>query len=453
MSSDLSVAPLRTASLSAAVATPLEKQNGADLTPDALTLAAPRWQALAILLTASLLMCLHATDGNATRVAPDGRRSPRPVTSVPLVAQTGAPASQPNKLSPRQAPTEAKESEPTPLHIAVAIPLTGPRRAAGAAVKRRLADLGEAINAKGGVLGRPLLLDVQDDKCDRESAKNLADMIVSATPKPAVVIGHPCPAVAIAAAPIYQQAGLLFIAAGARHPDLTRLRPGPLVFRAAGRDDRQGKDAGDRLSELAGEGGSALIIHDRTLMARRLALAAREASTRTTGKPPAMLAIVAGKNDYSGTIEKIAAAAPRAILFLGFPPEATVLIRQLRQRGLTQTVLLNDAMAGSSFVDQAGALLKTNIEVLMPVSIRKQSAGEPELPSDRFASDAAAALMAWRTAANAIASLEGWKIAEYLNHDQARPDGVAFDASGNAIAISYAPFRLEDNHWRRADAK
>ena len=36
MSSDLSVAPLRTASLSAAVATPLEKQNGADLTPDAL---------------------------------------------------------------------------------------------------------------------------------------------------------------------------------------------------------------------------------------------------------------------------------------------------------------------------------------------------------------------------------------------------------------------------------
>ena len=37
MSSDLSVAPLRTASLSAAVATPLEKQNGADLTPDALS--------------------------------------------------------------------------------------------------------------------------------------------------------------------------------------------------------------------------------------------------------------------------------------------------------------------------------------------------------------------------------------------------------------------------------
>lgn len=412
-----------------------------------------------VVLAATILMCLGTSEGKAIDDPARTHVPPMPdVIEAPVVQPAGAtsrqtpPSSTPQPDQHDRASTHNSANSTAPVHIAVALPLTGPRHMTAAAAKQRLTQLLETINESGGILGRPLRLDIHDDGCSREGAQKLATHFTADATQPAVIIGHPCPAAAITAAPLYQKAGILFIATGARHPDLTRLRPGPLVFRAAGRDDLQGADAGKRLSMLARDSSRALIIHDRTTMARTMAIAAGDAlKSVDVGTVPTTLTIVAGKNDYSPTIDKIQAAGPTAILFLGFPAEATILLRQLRQRGMTQPVLFNDAMAGSTFLNQAGDLLNETVEIMMPVSIATAPAQEPELPSQRIASDAQAALMAWRSAANAVVGLDGQRIAEHLQQAKGPQEEIRFDASGDAITASYAPFRRIDNIWRRVD--
>src|ERR671919_2229734 len=51
------------------------------------------------------------------------------------------------------------------------------------------------------------------------------------------VLGHACSHAAIAASKVYEQAGILYMAASATNPKLTE-EGGPNVFRLRGRDDR-----------------------------------------------------------------------------------------------------------------------------------------------------------------------------------------------------------------------
>lgn len=338
-----------------------------------------------------------------------------------------------------------------PLQIAVAVPLTGARKALGAAVEPRVKLLADAFNANGGSAGRQLEITWKDDGCSREKTREIAEAI--AREKPAVVIGHPCPTAAITAAPIYQQAGILFLAAGVRHAQLTEKRAGTLVFRAAGRDDRQGHDTGVRLRALAGSTGATMIIHDRTAMARTIAQAARDAA-RTEGAPPTEIAtIVAGEADYTKAVDRIAATSPRALLFLGFPAEASIILRQVRQRGLTMPVLVNDAMATDEFIDQAGQLLDDAVEVMLPVSINRDVIEEGETSEALVASDVAAALGLWHEAVTATGTPDADAIAARLGSPREHVEETAFDGNGDARVASFAGFHYRNGSWRRADAR
>lgn len=359
-----------------------------------------------------------------------------------------------------QATSHAGQTGPQPraveagtgaIRIVVALPLTGPRRAAGAAARQRLALVTSAIDAQGGLGQRPLEIEILDDACSRAGARDVATRIVSAPQLPSAVIGHPCASAAITAAAIYQQGGVLFIAAGVRHPELTEKRAGPLVFRAAGRDDRQGADAGRRLAALAGKSGAGLIVHDRTVMARRLAEAAREAAKRNDGTGPEELTIVAGETDYTKTVADIAARRPEAVLFFGFPAEAAILLRQLRQEGLQMPLIVNDAMATAEFVDHAGALLETHVEVMMPVSINRDTLEESELSDGVVASDTAAALAVLADAITATDSSDPAGLAERLARARWQLEELVFDYKGDAVAPSFAPFKRVGGVWVRAD--
>lgn len=354
------------------------------------------------------------------------------------------------------APSDTKEateraSETGPIRVIVAVPLTGARRTVGAAVRQRLSLVKSAIDAAGGVTRRELKLEFEDDACTREAARELATRITAMTPPPAAVIGHPCATASIAAAPLYQQAGVLFLAAGMRHPQLTEKRIGPLVFRAAGRDDRQGAEAGRRLHALAGNDRTALIINDRTVLTRALTKAASEAAAYGAKEAPTELTIISGETDYSKTIDEIARREPAAILFLGFPSEAAIILRQLRARGLQMPIIFNDAMASAEFIAHAGDLLESDVEVMMPISISRDALSESEMPDALVASDTAAALSVWADAVTATASTNALQIANNLSSPRSHIDEIGFDSAGDAVAPSFAPFRWRDNVWQRAD--
>src|SRR6516165_4310339 len=76
------------------------------------------------------------------------------------------------------------------MTIAVAGPMTGTESAFGRQMKNG-ADMAIAdINAAGGLLSKKLALDVEDDACDPEQARLVAEKIAGA--KIPFVVGHYC---------------------------------------------------------------------------------------------------------------------------------------------------------------------------------------------------------------------------------------------------------------------
>ena len=104
----------------------------------------------------------------------------------------------------------------------------------------------EDLNAKGGVLGQRVELIVGDDFCDADQAVALARKLAS--DGVVFVAGHWCSHSSIAAAKVYEEAGILMIAPGSASAKLTD-EGGPNVFRVCGRDDRQGAMVADYLAD------------------------------------------------------------------------------------------------------------------------------------------------------------------------------------------------------------
>ncbi|MBL8564082.1 MAG: ABC transporter substrate-binding protein [Hyphomicrobiaceae bacterium] len=353
-------------------------------------------------------------------------------------------------------PLGSQES-PLPIVVGLATPLTGRAAATGAAQRAALEAAILRINETGGVIGRPVVLAVADDTCSRSGAVRAQAELAAAQAD--VIVGHPCPAASDAAAPLYARAGTLLIAAGNRHPSLTAKPAGPLVFRASGRDDRQGTDAADRLAAIAG-GGTIAILHDRTAMARAVVQGTLHRLNEIRGPNGAartlVTGIVAGETDYARAVDAVAASGAAAVLFAGFPAEAAILIRLMRARGITAALLLSASNATPELVAHAGGALAEHVEVMLPSAAgaaagqdESAASGQHNTPEDIAAADARLAVTAWAAAVAAAQTASAEAVARELS--AVSPAGaIAFDARRDAVTRSFAPYRWTGNGWRIA---
>ncbi|MFN3868756.1 MAG: ABC transporter substrate-binding protein [Hyphomicrobiaceae bacterium] len=310
----------------------------------------------------------------------------------------------------------------------------------GLAQRNAIETAVERWNAAGGVDGRQLALHILDDSCSADGARRAARAAVDL--RAAVVIGHPCAAASEAAASDYQTARILFFAAGSRHPRLTEKRAGPLVFRASGRDDRQGFDAAGRLVDLAGPGGEIALVHDRTAMARAI-VSGVAARLGTLGRANVTtLGIVAGETNYAQILAKLSAVRPAAVFFAGFPAEAAILLRQIRAAGIDAPVLLSASNATVELPSHAGDVLDERVEVLRPVA--SVEAGWES--GGWAAADAVTALQNWVGAARAAGTIDANAVAARLT-PAAGIEAAPFDASGDIRAPSFRAFLWQSGSW------
>ena len=111
-----------------------------------------------------------------------------------------------------------------PIHVAIALPLTGTSAARGQEMVDSVRLLLASRNAQGGLAGRPLVLDVYDDRNDPATAQQVAHQIVAAG-RALFVIGPAISSTAIAADPIYAQAGIPVITSTATAEQVTADNP------------------------------------------------------------------------------------------------------------------------------------------------------------------------------------------------------------------------------------
>jgi branched-chain amino acid transport system substrate-binding protein len=188
--------------------------------------------------------------------------------------------------------------------IGNASPLTGPLSWVGAhyLVGTELAV--DDLNAKGGVLGERVQLISVDDACDTEQAGVAARKLIS--DGVTFVIGHVCSGAAIAAAPVYEAAGVIVMSAGATNPRLTE-EGRANVFRVVGRDDQQGILSGDYLAEYWGNKKIA-ILHDGQPYGAGVAAETRKQLGKRGVSEALFEQITPGQVDYSDVVSRLAAA-------------------------------------------------------------------------------------------------------------------------------------------------
>jgi branched-chain amino acid transport system substrate-binding protein len=243
----------------------------------------------------------------------------------------------------------AASAQAQDIRIAVVGPITGSNAAIGEQMKRGGMMAVEDINAKGGVLGKKLALDVADDACDPKQAVAAANDVAG---KGVVfVAGHYCSSSSIPASSVYNEAGILQITPASTNPALTddaAKKGWNNVFRVCGRDDAQGAVAGKYLADHY-KNKHVAIIHDKTSYGKGLADETKKAANKLGVKETMYEAINQGDKDFSALVSKMKQANIDVIYFGGYQTEAGLIVRQSRDQGLKAPLIGGDALVTEEF--------------------------------------------------------------------------------------------------------
>jgi hypothetical protein len=181
------------------------------------------------------------------------------------------------------------------LSVAIAGPMTGQYASAGDQIRKGAEMAIADINARGGVLGEKLKLEVGDDACDPKQAVSVANTMVN---KGIVFMhGHWCSSSTIPASEVYVEADIP-MATVSTNPQVTE-RGLKNIFRIMGRDDQQGLVAGSYIAEKF-KGKKVAVVDDKSAYGKGLADEMAKAMEAKGLKPALRESITAGEKDYSG---------------------------------------------------------------------------------------------------------------------------------------------------------
>ncbi|ODU08209.1 MAG: branched chain amino acid ABC transporter substrate-binding protein [Rubrivivax sp. SCN 71-131] len=236
------------------------------------------------------------------------------------------------------------------LVVAIAGPMTGQYASAGDQIRKGAEMAVADINAKGGVLGQKLVLEVGDDACDPKQAVSVANTMVNK--KIVFMHGHWCSSSTIPASDVYAEAGIP-MATVSTNPQVTE-RGLKNIFRIMGRDDQQGAVAGGFIASQF-KGKKVAVVDDKSAYGKGLADEIAKAMTAKGAKPALRESVTAGEKDYSALVSKLKSAAVQVMAYGGYHTEVALILRQAQQAGLQLTVVGGDTMTNSELVTAAGA--------------------------------------------------------------------------------------------------
>lgn len=231
------------------------------------------------------------------------------------------------------------------IRIATAGPMTGQYASFGEQMRRGAEMAVKDINAAGGVLGQKLILEIGDDACDPKQAVAVANSM--AAKGVVFMAGHFCSGSSIPASDVYAEEGVLQISPASTNPKLTE-RNLPNVFRVCGRDDQQGLVAGTFLKEKFG-GKNIAVIHDKTAYGKGLADETRKTLNSMGVTEKLYEAYTAGEKDYSALVSKLKQNAIDVLYVGGYHTEAGLIVRQMRQQGMSTVLVSGDALVTDEY--------------------------------------------------------------------------------------------------------
>lgn len=338
------------------------------------------------------------------------------------------------------------------IKIAVSGPMTGQYATFGEQMKNGAEMAVADINAAGGVLGQKLQLFVEDDACDPKQAVAVANK--AASEGVVLVAGHFCSGSSIPASQVYEEENIIQISPASTNPKLTD-EGGWNVFRVCGRDDQQGKVAGDYLADKFA-GKKIAILHDKTAYGKGLADETKSALNARGIQETMYEAYTAGEKDYSALVSKLKGSGIDVIYLGGYHTEGGLMVRQAAEQGYKPQLVSGDALVTEEFWKITGDTGEGTLMTFSP-DPRKNPDAAPVVESFRskgiepegYTLYTYGAIQAWTEALNKVGKVDQKKIAAALKDTEF--DTVlgkfTFDDKGDVTAPGYVFYVWKDGKY------
>lgn len=236
------------------------------------------------------------------------------------------------------------------LKLAVVGPITGPNAAFGKQLTDGAAQAVADINAKGGILGRKIVIVTGDDASQAAQGVSVANKLTSEGVRH--VVGPFNSGVMLPSSSVYAENGAIMITPSATNPKITE-RGLWNVFRTCGRDDQQGAVAAAFLAKnFAGK--KIAIVHDKTPYGQGLAEETRKAMNAANIKEVMFDGVNVGEKDFSALITKIKAAGVDLVYWGGLHTEGGLIVRQMRDQQVRAPMMSGDGITSAEFATIAG---------------------------------------------------------------------------------------------------
>lgn len=329
------------------------------------------------------------------------------------------------------------------IKIAMVIPATGPLTQYGDMVKEGVVTAVEQINAAGGINGKKIETTVVDDACEPKQGPVAANRVIN--DKIHYVVGPVCSGAAIAAAPIYNNEGVVVITPSATAPALTEGKNFHYIFRTIGRDDQQGPAAAKFILEKA-KPKKVAVLHDKQSYGQGIASSVRDELKKANVEVVLFEGINAGDSDYSAVITKLKSAGADFVYYGGYHPEMGLLLRQAAEQGLKVRLMGPEGVGNPEINAIAGDAVEG-----MLVTLPADPASKPENaalvkafkdkkrdPSGAFQMGAYSATQALAQSIQAVGD-DPAKVADHLHKTTFKmPIGdVAWDAKGDLKSFNF----------------
>jgi branched-chain amino acid transport system substrate-binding protein len=231
------------------------------------------------------------------------------------------------------------------IKLGVAGPMTGASAAFGAQLKNGAEQAVADINAAGGILGQTIVISIGDDVGDPKQGVSVANKFVGDGVK--WVVGHFNSGVTMPASEVYAENGMLMISPSATNPKITE-RGLWNVFRTCGRDDQQGVVASGHIAKTF-KGKVIVVVHDKTTYGQGLAEETRKGLHAAGIKEVLYEGVNTGEKDFSALVSKIKSAKADLLYWGGLHTELGLIVRQMRDQGLTTVAMGADGITSDEY--------------------------------------------------------------------------------------------------------